>query len=382
MKRKAIPFILTLVFSLMIFFAGGAGAESINALQQNLGSNQIATGGSDCPNSSNSLSSAAEQLGTTIKSGCQGISQSCGQIGKACSGFFGRLKSVFSSFFQNLISIFQQIIKSISNAFNGCANGSSNGNCNQNNAPNSADESSSGNDSDSSTAGDNSTTGNAPDNSSGNTAGDNSSNSDGSSQTPPANQNQGATAERPAGEAAGVDTSSAQSLINALKSKFGITIENGTAQWSLSQLQQTYELLTKLPPSFIAETKMIQRIATTSLGPNVGGYVSSNAPRVYLTNHGTASMTFVLVHEMAHCFHFAKDDVFSRWQSQFWNGRNGYSGSGSQKSPSVSSYGNSNAMEDFAESVRAYYMNGPSMKRTHPDRYEFVKQYVMAGVEY
>jgi Mlc titration factor MtfA (ptsG expression regulator) len=93
-------------------------------------------------------------------------------------------------------------------------------------------------------------------------------------------------------------------------------------------------------------------------------------------------MTFVLVHEMAHCFHFAQSGVFSKWQSQFWGGRNGYSGSGSQVSSSVSSYGNSNSMEDFAESVRAYYMSGASMKRTHPDRYEFVKKYVMAGVEY
>lgn len=366
MKRNQLPLILTLLFVVVFLFAGDARSESIKVLQQDINSNQITTGGtassSGCPDATNQISSS-------LKSAGESISQSCNQIKSSCSGFFSKLKS----FFQDLFSMFKQIIKQFVDAFKGCT-GSSTGvsdsnDCNQNNSSNNdcnqnTSNSSSANDTSNSNSNDNS-------------------NANGSNQTPPpANNDQGATAERPAGEAAGVDTSNAQSLIKALKEKFNITIENGSSQWSLSQLKQTYELLTKLPPSFTANTKMIQRIASTSLGANVGGYVSSGAPRVYLTNHGTNSMTFVLVHEMAHCFHFAQSGVFAQWQSQFWGGRNGYSGSGNQISSSVSSYGNSNSMEDFAESVRAYYMNGASMKRTHPDRYEFVKKYVMAGVEY
>lgn len=281
--------------------------------------------------------------------------------------------------------MFKQIIKQFVDAFKGCTGNTtgvsdSNG-CNQNNSSNNGCNQNTSDDA-SNGSSNNDTSDNSSNNDTSNSNSNGNSNADGSNQAPPANNDQGAAAERPAGEAAGVDTSNAQSLIKALKEKFNITVENGSSQWSLSQLKQTYELLTKLPPSFTANTKMIQRIASTSLGANVGGYVSSGAPRVYLTNHGTSSMTFVLVHEMAHCFHFAQSGVFSKWQSQFWGGRNGYSGSGSQVSSSVSSYGNSNSMEDFAESVRAYYMSGASMKRTHPDRYEFVKKYVMAGVEY
>ncbi|HBC75809.1 MAG: hypothetical protein A2008_03985 [Candidatus Wallbacteria bacterium GWC2_49_35] len=363
MKRNHLPLILTLLFVVVFLFAGDARSESINVLQKDLNSNQITTGGAA---SSSGCTDAAGKIGSSIKSAAESISQSCNQIKSSCSGFFSKLKS----FFQDLFSMFKQIIKQFVDAFKGCTGNttgvSDNNGCNQNtsnNADDGASNSSSNNETSNSNSNDNS-------------------NTNGSNQTPPANNDQGAATERPAGEAAGVDTSNAQSLIKALKEKFNITVENGSSQWSLSQLKQTYELLTKLPPSFTANTKMIQRIASTSLGANVGGYVSSGAPRVYLTNHGTSSMTFVLVHEMAHCFHFAQSGVFSKWQSQFWGGRNGYSGSGNQVSSSVSSYGNSNSMEDFAESVRAYYMNGASMKRTHPDRYEFVKQYVMAGVEY
>lgn len=370
MKRNHFTLILTLLFVVVFLFAGDARSESINVLQKDLNSNQITTGGtassSGCPN-------ASGQISSSLKSAGESISRSCNQIKSSCSGFFSKLKS----FFQDLFSMFKQIIKQFVDAFKGCTGSStgvsdSNG-CNQNNSSNNDCNQNTSNDTSNSSSANDTSNSNSNDNS----------NANGSNQTPPpANNDQGATAERPAGEAAGVDTSNAQSLIKALKEKFNITIENGSSQWSLSQLKQTYELLTKLPPSFTANTKMIQRIASTSLGANVGGYVSSGAPRVYLTNHGTNSMTFVLVHEMAHCFHFAQSGVFAQWQSQFWGGRNGYSGSGNQVSSSVSSYGNSNSMEDFAESVRAYYMNGASMKRTHPDRYEFVKKYVMAGVEY
>jgi hypothetical protein len=378
MKRNHLPLILALLFVVVFLFAGDARSESIKVLQQDLNSNQITTGGttssSGCPN-------ASGQIGSSLKSAGESISRSCNQIKSSCSGFFSKLKS----FFQDLFSMFKQIIKQFVDAFKGCTGSSTdvsdNNGCNQNTSTDTSNNNGC-NQNTSNNADDDATNGSsANDNSNSNSNGG--SNANGSTQTPPpANNDQGATAERPAGEAAGVDTSNAQSLIKALKEKFNITVENGSSQWSLSQLKQTYELLTKLPPSFIAQTNMIQRISTTNLGANVGGYVSSGAPRVYLTNHGTNSMTFVLVHEMAHCFHFAKSDVFAQWQSKFWGGRNGYSGSGNQVSSSVSSYGNSNSMEDFAESVRAYYMSGASMKQTHPDRYEFVKKYVMAGVEY
>jgi len=389
MKRNfCILLTAVFIFSLMFFTPHASRAESINALQQNLNASEIA--GENSPASG--VQNAAETAGESIKSAANSAQQSMGecanQLKSSCSGFFGKLKSIFQSFFQNIFSMFKKIVQQISEAFKGCSGQISNiaGENQQQNGNDSADSSGSQAADDNSGA----NAGNQADGGEANSGQaqqqESSNNSNGSANNganqPQANENQGSQPERPAGNDSAVDTNNAQSLITALKEKFNITIENVTSQWSLSQLQQTYQTLTKLPPSFIAQTNMIQRISTTNLGPNVGGYVSSGAPRVYVTDHGTRSMTFVLVHEMAHCFHFAKRDVFAQWESQFWGGRSGYSGRGTQVSPSVSSYGNGNSMEDFAESVRAYYMSGPSMKRTHPDRYEFIKKYVMAGVEY
>lgn len=389
MKNKNGFLVFVIIFSFILFATAPAGAESINALQQNLNSSQITSEGGGAAQAENASDTAANAV--QASSGCnkQSLSESCNQLKSSCKNFINEIKPVFKSFFQSLFSLFKQFIQQLADAFKGCTGSLSNS------ANNFTDQSAGGNDAANDTTADTSDNTDAVDNNSSDNSGsdpvlpqepDNSNasgnNGVGNAAVPPANNNQGANPERPAGQDAAVDTNDAMSLVRALKDKFNITVETGTAQWSLSQLQQAYQTLSKLPPSFVAETNMIQRIATTNLGASVGGYVSSNAPRVYITDHGTRSMTFVLVHEMAHCFHFAKPAVFSQWQSQFWGGRNGYSGTGTQVSKSVSSYGNSNSMEDFAESVRAYYMSGPSMKRSHPDRYEFIKNNVMAGVEY
>jgi hypothetical protein len=385
MKNKINFLAVVIMFSFMLFAMVPAGAESINTLQQNLNSSRITTEGGGAAEVGNASNAVATAVQTTAAGARQSLAESCNQLKSSCKNFFNEVKPIFKSFFQSLFSLFKQFIQQVAEAFKGCTGSLSN------TANNFTDQSSSGNDvvnnsANKQAADDNNSSDNsgsdpvlpqAPDNS--NSAVNK---GVGDTKAPPVNNNQGAAPERPAGRDSAVDTNDAMSLVRALKDKFNITVETGTAQWSLSQLQQTYQTLSKLPPSFIAQTNMLRRISTTNLGASVGGYVSSNAPRVYITDHGTRTMTFVLVHEMAHCFHFAKPAIFNQWQSQFWGGRNGYSGTGTQVSRSVSSYGNSNSMEDFAESVRAYYMSGPSMKRSHPDRYEFIKNNVMAGVEY
>ena len=389
MKNKIGFLAFVIIFSIILVAKVPAGAEPINALQQNLNSSQITAeggGAAQVENASDTADNAAQASG-----GCnqQSLAESCNRLKSSCKSFFNEVKPIFKSFFQSLFSLFKQFIQQLADVFKGCAGSLSN------TVNNFVDQSASGNDAVNDTTADTSDNTAADDNNSSDNAGsdpvvpqepDNSNVADnngvGDAIAPPVNNNQAVNPERPAGQDSTVDTNDAMSLVRALKDKFNITVETGTAQWSLSQLQQTYQTLSKLPPSFIAETKMIQRIATTNLGANVGGYVSSDASRVYVTDHGTRTMPFVLVHEMGHCFHFAKPAIFAQWQSQFWGGRNGYSGTGTQVSKSVSSYGDSNSMEDFAESVRAYYMSGPSMKRSHPDRYEFIKNNVMAGVEY
>ena len=388
MKNKISFLAFVIIFSFILVATVPAGAESINALQQNLNSSQITAeggGAAQVENAPNTAENAVQASG-----GCnqQSLAESCNKLKSSCKSFFNEVKPIFKSFFQSLFSLFKQFIQQLSDVFKGCTGSLSNS------VNNCTDQSAGVNDAANDTTADTANNTAADDNSSDNAGSDpvlpqepdNSNAADnngvGNATTPPVNNNQAANPERPAGEDSKVDTNDAMSLVRALKDKFNITVETGTSQWSLSQLQQAYQTLSKLPPSFIGQTNMLQRIATTNLGANVGGYVSSNAPRVYITDHGTNSMTFVLVHEMAHCFHFSKPEIFNQWQSQFWGGRNGYSGTGTQVSKSVSSYGDSNSMEDFAESVRAYYMSGPSMKRSHPDRYEFIKNNVMAGVEY
>ncbi len=378
MKKKYYFFTLILILALIFLNADMLKAASINAIQQNLNSNYI-TENCGCSSAVQDISASACGTARSLSGCCNQLSGCCNRINSSCSNFFGEFKSAFFSFFQNLFSLFNQIIKQFADAFSGCSGCTNSVNdnfcaddrCNESESdavlPEAENQSIDSND-ESVESGSNAS---------------NKADSNGASNTASsAKKNQVSDSETPAGEDSSVNTSDARSLLKAIKDKFNITIENGTSQWSLSQLQQAYQTLSKLPPSFISETNMIQRISTTNLGSNVGGYVSSDAPRVYVTDHGVNSMTFVLVHEMAHCFHFAKRGIFSQWESLFWSGRSGYSGRATQLSPSVSAYGNANSMEDFAESVRVYFMDGPSMKRTHPDRYEFIKNNVMGGVEY
>ena len=88
-----------------------------------------------------------------------------------------------------------------------------------------------------------------------------------------------------------------------------------------------------------------------------------------------AGLLGILVHEMTHAFQNQHKDIEAAWKAQFWNGK-------SPKSSSVSDYGNTIDYEDMAESVRVYYMEGPTMKANFPDRYEFIKTRIMGGKEF
>lgn len=187
----------------------------------------------------------------------------------------------------------------------------------------------------------------------------------------------------PSASSATVDTSSAESLAKGIKEKFGITLENASSSWDMATMKKVNDLLGKLPSEFTGFTKQIQRIGASNLGAYVGGYVSSDAPRVYMTDWGAKiDPAGVLAHEMGHNFHFANRSVMNAWQSQFWGGRNAYGGSYGQKSQSVSSYGNTNPMEDFAESVKHYILFPAQMKSQNPERYQFIKNNVMKGKEF
>jgi len=163
-----------------------------------------------------------------------------------------------------------------------------------------------------------------------------------------------------------------------MAAKYGINAVDGDgAVWSQRQLEEANKVLSTLPAGFRGCTKSIQRDSMFH-SPNVLGYVRMGIPTVHMLNSSCREGTFqgTMVHEMTHTFQANHPDITRLWQQTFWpNGRN-------PSPPSVSSYGNTQPVEDMAEAVRAYWQSGSRMKQTHPDRYEFVKKYIMEGKEF
>ncbi|MBF0408665.1 MAG: hypothetical protein HQM10_15055 [Candidatus Riflebacteria bacterium] len=165
-----------------------------------------------------------------------------------------------------------------------------------------------------------------------------------------------------------------------IRAKFGIDCKDGDgAAWTEKQLLAAEKVYETLPNIFLRCTKTAQR-DSVFMSPNVLGYVKMGIPTVHLMNSCVREKTFeaTLVHEMVHCFQSSNMHVANAWQKQFWpNGQ-----AGGPVSSSVSSYGNSQPLEDMAESVRSFWQDGKSMKSRYPDRYDFIKNYVMSGREY
>ena len=193
----------------------------------------------------------------------------------------------------------------------------------------------------------------------------------------PANQN---------GQTTGTSTdlSTVAGLINAIRTQFGVIMENGTAQWALNTLKTVYNAFAKLPASFLGRTQTVQRISTTPLGSGVMGYVNSGTPgKIYITDLGSQmDLAGTLVHEMTHCFQFNGNmSTMNAWSQQFWGARNSYTGQYQYTTAPPTEYGKTNAYEDMAESVRLYYASSAALKQRDPVRYEFVKTRIMNGKE-
>jgi len=167
-----------------------------------------------------------------------------------------------------------------------------------------------------------------------------------------------------------------------MSAKYGISADDnqGGAKWSKRQLEEANKVLATLPAAFRNNTKSIARDLGSDMPRGVLGWVQMGIPRVHLLNASTYQGTFqgTLVHEMTHCWQANNRGLTQSWERQFWpNGRYG----GPQPS-SVSGYGNTQPVEDMAESVRQYWQAGASMKASNPARYEWVRVNVMGGKEF
>lgn len=150
------------------------------------------------------------------------------------------------------------------------------------------------------------------------------------------------------------------------------------ANWTQQQALRFYELLYKLPKFFTQATKKLARVVSYRGITNVLGYVYSFVPTAHICNSAVRSVALfqeTIVHEMTHCFQFSNMKVMNQWVTSFWKDNKPI-----KSSPTT--YGNTNAYEDFAESVRLYVANGQQLKAYDSSRYEFIKKFVMQGREF
>lgn len=167
-------------------------------------------------------------------------------------------------------------------------------------------------------------------------------------------------------------------LAQEIRAKFGITMQGG---WNQTQLRAVYKSLTALPEGFRKYNRSMSkegwRGGLLGMG-QVGGqgriWIYGGAFNSYA---GTGIGT--IVHEIGHNFQGYNGAVMSKWSSTVRRGN--YGGVGATRG-SVSSYGNTNAGEDFCESIRFYFCHPAQMKQSHPARYKFIKENVMSNVEF
>ena len=178
---------------------------------------------------------------------------------------------------------------------------------------------------------------------------------------------------------------SATLLKNLIQGFFGVTLSDvsNVDRWTQPQLLSLYSTLYSLPKTF---SKYLTQLVREKIGfsnVNILGYMYWSQPfKAIICDSAFNYKAFgeTLVHEMGHLFSANKQGLESKWQALFYHrdsvGRSLYN------TAPPTSYGCTNIKEDMAESVKYYWLNGAGMKAKCPDRYEFVRQYIMDGYEY
>lgn len=175
-------------------------------------------------------------------------------------------------------------------------------------------------------------------------------------------------------EAFGIDIVSAFDLyVDEADRQFRHIETGNTTMALLTTFRNTLETL---PACFRRYTRTIANAdhVYTPAGEDAGGQIDWETGVVYMSNRYDPS-GYVLVHEMTHAFQMGREDVLREWQDTFWDGD-------TPRTPSPTDYGNSHVTEDMAESVATYWYNGPSLQSKDPQRYAFIKDRIMGGMEY
>ena len=165
-------------------------------------------------------------------------------------------------------------------------------------------------------------------------------------------------------------------------SKHGITFSGVDKNWTKNEIGACYNLFENIDGFFVKHTKGVKR-QSMYRSPGVLGYVRMPTPVVYLldsTCRSRSQLQNTLSHEMAHTFQCTERTLSDQWSRQF----HGISSSWDRRrvSGAPTSYGNTNTLEDMAESVRLYIFNPTNLKGGWSTRYNFIKANMMKGSEY
>lgn len=188
----------------------------------------------------------------------------------------------------------------------------------------------------------------------------------------------------------GHDKTSVEGMRNYIKDTYGVNSIDGTAAWTLKQLEAADEMYGGLPPGFVGATTQVVRDRDLPGYNGVLGYVRSDKPsRVHVLDlsvvvygNSPAAMEstkrgfqHTLVHEMTHCLQFKYPNVYNQWRNKFWPG-NRLIGT------CPSAYGRTQPAEDMAESfaffilggtIRGNYFVTPGGSMMDLERYEFIR---------
>lgn len=178
-----------------------------------------------------------------------------------------------------------------------------------------------------------------------------------------------------------ISQKSESQIDNEVMQKFGVTFKVIDRNWTKDEKAGCYSLMDNIETNFVKLTRFVCR-QTWWRSSGVLGYAYIGRPEVYLldsTCRSRTSMVNTYAHEMTHVFQGPFRNIADEWGYKF-HGRS--SNSQSRVSGSPTSYGNTNVVEDMAESVRYYIFNPSNLKNGYSSRYDFIKNKVMRGKEY
>jgi hypothetical protein len=183
---------------------------------------------------------------------------------------------------------------------------------------------------------------------------------------------------------------STDNLKRSIEVEFGLFIEDGDKRWSVEELRVVYQVLQVLPHSFRSTSSRIIREGESEdgiMGQATIELDEGYAPDLTIFDAGAQSkhdLIETLVHEMCHNFQGANPDITQDWADRFWNGADAFSEPTSK--PDQREYINErasiNPIEDMAESVAIYFTNPDELREKLPEKYGYIREKIMNGVEF